>query len=105
MKDLSEIVRRSIRKDFAKANFRRNGRAPRTAHPANTKRIVAVADQSGYSQYRKCLLGKLVRLQSVAGCGVWVEFINDADRKRLNDAAGWSDAKHSYFLDHVKFDD
>lgn len=105
MKDLGELVRRSIRKDFAHANYRRNGRVPKTPHPANTKRIVEVAEQSGYAQYRKCLLGKLVRLKSVAACGVWVEFINEADRKRLNEMAGWSDAKHEYLMDHIKFDD
>ena len=36
MKDYNDLVRRSIRKDFAKANFKRNGRIPKTPHPKHT---------------------------------------------------------------------
>ena len=107
MKDYDEVIRRSIRKDFAKANFKRNGRAPREPRPANTKRIVYVDDSSEYAKFRKLLLGKIVRLKSVSvtGSGVWVMFVNDNDRKRLNRAAGWSNEKMLYLLYGVKFDD
>lgn len=105
MKDYNELVRRSIRKDFAKANFKRNGRIPKVPHPANTKRIVYVDDSSEYAKYRHFLMGKLVRLLCVQRFGIMVEFINDNDRKALNRAAGWSDAKREYLLNNVKFDD
>lgn len=106
MKDYLEISRNSIREDFRKANFQRNGRAPKKPHPANTKRIVFVDDRSDYAKFRRELLGKLVRLKSVAhGFGIWVNFVHDKDRLALNRAAGWSDNKTDFLLDNVKFDD
>lgn len=106
MKDYLEISRNSIREDFRKANFQRNGRAPKKPHPANTKRIVFVDDRSDYAKFRRELLGKLVRLKSVAqGGGIWVNFVNDKDRLAVNRAAGWSDNKTDFLLDNVKFDD
>lgn len=106
MKDYLEISRNSIREDFRKANFQRNGRAPKKPHPANTKRIVFVDDRSDYAKFRRELLGKLVRLKSAApGFGIWVNFVHDKDRLALNRAAGWSDNKTDFLLDNVKFDD
>lgn len=105
MKDYNELVRRSIRKDFAKANFKRNGRAPKIPHPKGTKRIIALDPQSEYYRYRKFLIGKLVRmLQEGATGGIWVEFVNDSDKRNLNKAAGWSEEKNKYLLQGVKFD-
>lgn len=106
MKDYAELVRRSIRKDFARANFKRNGRAPKTPHPKNTKRVVALNEQSDYFKYRKFFVGKLIRiLEGASAGGVWVEFVRDADRESLNAAAGWSSNKRKYLLYGVKFDD
>lgn len=106
MKDYLEISRNSIREDFRKANFQRNGRAPKKPHPANTKRIVFVDDKSEYAWLRRELLGKLVRLKSVApGGGIWGNFVYDKDRLAVNRAAGWSENKTDFLLDNVKFDD
>ncbi len=105
MKDYNELVRKSIRKDFAKANFKRNGRAPRVPHLKNTKRVVEITKASGYYEHRKFILGKIVRIlrPGVVG-GVWIEFVRDADRDALNKAAGWKD-KREYLLLGAKFDD
>ena len=105
MKDYAELVRRSIRKDFAKANFKRNGRAPKTPHPKNTKRVVALNEQSEYFRFKRYFVGKLIRVVEGANAGgVWVEFVRDADREALNAAAGWS-SKRKYLLYGAKFDD
>lgn len=106
MKDYNELVRRSIRKDFAKANFKRNGRVPKTPHPKNTRRVVELNDASAYKQFRRYIVGRLVRIiESGIHGGYWVEFIRDADRDALNTAAGWSKDKRRFLLDGVKFDD
>ena len=105
MKDYGELVRRSIRKDFAKANFKRNGRAPKTPHPKNTKRVLALNECCEYYRFRKYFIGHLVRILDKGISGVWIEFVRDDDRARLNNAAGWSDAKRKYLLQGAKFDD
>ena len=104
--DLNELVRRSIRKDFAKANFKRNGRAPRPPHPKNTKRIVAINEQCEYYRFRRFFVGRLVRIVEDCGTrGIWVEFVREGDRENLNNAAGWSEYKRTYLLHGAKFDD
>lgn len=106
MKDYNELVRRSIRKDFAKANFKRNGRAPKTPHPKNTKRVLAINEQCEYYRFRKYFVGRLVRIVEPGGyCGVWVEFVIESDREKLNNAAGWSRYKRRYLLHRAKFDE
>lgn len=106
MKDYEDLVRRSIRKDFAKANFKRNGRAPKTPHPKHTRRVLELNDASAYKQFRRYIVGRLVRIiESGYNNGVWVEFVRDADRDALNAAAGWSKDKRRFLLDGVRFDD
>ena len=106
MKDYNELVRRSIRKDFDKANFVRNGRAPKTPHPKRTKRVVDLNDASAYKQFRRLIVGRLVRIiEPGYNGGFWVELVRDADRDALNAAAGWTNDKRRYLLDGVKFDD
>ena len=106
MKDYNELVRRSIRKDFAKANFKRNGRVPKTPHPKHTRRVVELNETSGYARFRRYIVGRLVRIvESGYNGGNWVEFVRDADRDALNAAAGWSQDKRRFLLDGVKFDD
>lgn len=103
--DYSELVRRSIRKDFANANFKKLGQQVKAPHPLNTKRITGVRKQCDYFKYSRFLLGKLVRiLEETNTGGKWVEFVNDNDRKALNNAAGWSDGKNRYLLYAVTFD-
>lgn len=106
MKDYNELIRRSIRRDFAKANFKRNGRAPKTPHPKNTRRVLELNDTSGYREFRRYIVGRLVRIiERGYNGGFWVEFVRDADRNTLNTAAGWSNDKRRFLLDGVKFDD
>lgn len=106
MKDYNELVRRSIRKDFAKANFKRNGRAPRMPHPKNTKRVLSINENCEYFKYKRFFVGKLVRIVEDYGTrGIWVEFVRSSDRENLNNAAGWSDRKTKYLLHGAKFDD
>ena len=52
MTDFSEIVRRSMRKDFANANFKKLGKEVKTPHPLNTKRIIQVKEQCDYFRYK-----------------------------------------------------
>lgn len=105
MKDYNELVRRSIRRDFAKANFKRNGRAPRVPHPKNTRRVQELTEASGYYEHRRLIVGRIVRIlrPGIVG-GYWIEFVRDADRDALNKAAGWKD-KREFLLNGVKFDD
>ena len=104
--DYLELSRRSMRKDFYKANFKRNGRVPRIPHPLNTKRILAINESCTYWPFRKYLVGKLVRLIGKGYCGgVWVEFVKDADRREMNKNAGWPEEKKEYLLMGAKFDD
>ena len=103
MSRFEDVVRKSMKKDFESAKFEK----PKRPHPKNVKRIVSVDDASDYARFRGLLLGRLVRLEYVAatGTGIYVTFVNESDRKALNDAGGWSDNKHFYLLDKVKFDD
>lgn len=104
--DYMELSRRSMRKDFQKANFKRNGRAPRIPHPLNTKRILEIEQSCTYWPFRKHLVGKLVRLIGKGYCGgIWVEFIKEADRQQMNNAGGWPNEKKQYLLTGAKFDD
>ena len=106
MKDYNELARRSIRKDFAKANFKRNGRAPKTPHSKHTRRVLDLNETSGYAQFRRLIVGRLVRIiEPGYNGGYWVEFVQDADRDALNVAAGWSKDKRRFLLEGVKFDD
>ena len=106
MKDYEELARKSIRKDFNKANFKRNGRAPKPPHPVNTKRIVSINENCEYYKFRKFFIGKLVRFIAFGfGNGAWYEFVNESDRNALNAAAGWSQDKRRFLLIGAKFDD
>lgn len=102
MKDYFELVRRSIRKDFATANFKRK-QAP-TGKPI--RRVKELTELSGYASMRRFFVGKLVRIMDSAYSGGYmVEFVFERDRKTMNAAAGYSDDKRLYLLDCVKFYD
>lgn len=104
--DFNELVRRSIRKDFAHANYKRNAPAPIKPHPKNTKRVLELSEQCAYFKFRKFFIGRLVRIvtKAIFG-GVWVEFVREGDRESLNNAAGWSNDKRKYLLQGAKFDE
>ena len=100
MKDYNELVRNSIKKDFANANFKKK-KIERNNGP---QRIVAIADSSTYANFRRLLLGRLVRvIKSGYSCGYWVEFVREKDREALNAAAGWSEDKRQFLLDGITF--
>ena len=102
----TEIVRRSIRKDFENAHFKKLAKGPKKPHPANTKRVLELNPNCQYYQFRKFFVNHLVRIiENAKVGGVWVEFVSDTDRKNLNSNAGWSDMKTKYLLQGVKFDD
>jgi len=105
MKDYTEIIRRSVKRDFSRANFKRfeSQKAPR---PKHIRRVVEINEISGYAKYRRFVLGKLVRILGRWDGGGWfVQFVRDEDRQRLNAAAGWSNDKTVYLLDGVKLDE
>lgn len=100
MKDYFELVRRSIRKDFDAANFKRK-QAPK-GKPV--RRVKELTELSGYASMRRFFIGKLVRIMDSAYSGGYmVEFVFERDRKAMNAAAGYSDDKRLYLLDCVKF--
>lgn len=102
MKDYNELVRRSIKQDFANANYKRNARVPKPRK--QTKRVKELNEQSGYYQFRKLIVGKLVKIVGFGIiCGVWVEFVHDSDRVALNRVAGWDDDKRRFLLDGATF--
>lgn len=103
MPDYSDIIRRSIRKEFARTGRQREIKTP---HPKNTRRVVSLNERSEYARFKRYIVGKLVRiLESGNNGGYWVQFVRDDDRLALNAAAGWSARKDRYLLDGAKFDD
>ena len=108
MKNYEDLIRKSVRKDFNKANFKRNGRAPKPPHPVNTKRVISIHPGCDYYRYRKYFIGKLVRVEPVTfGLigSAWCEFVNESDRAALVSAGGWSQDKRRFLLNGAKFDD
>lgn len=109
--DFAEVSRRSIRKDFQNASFRKQGRQPRPRPQApsaeqetNVKRVLALSETSTYAKYKRFFVGKLVRiLRPAFSGGYYVEFVREGDRKYLNANARWDD-KREYLLDGAKFD-
>ena len=106
MKNYDELVRKSIRRDFIGATFKRLGRAIRIPHAKNIRRIIRIATFSSYYPISKYFVGRLVRLrgEGVSG-GCWVEFLNEEDRVAANRAGGFPETKFRYLLQGVKFDD
>lgn len=105
MKDYAEIIRHSVRRDFAKANFKRLGQSPKAPRPKHIRRVVGMNETSGYAKFRRLVVGKLVRILGRWDGGGWfVQFVRDEDRRALNRAAGWSNDKTVYLLDGIKLD-
>lgn len=88
MSKLGDMARASVMRDFA----------PR----GDIRRIAEVGEYSGYFRFRKYLVGKLVRVLERTPNGCNCEFVNEADRRALNAAAGWQ-TKRKYLFDCVKF--
>lgn len=99
--DYAEVSRQSIKRDFRQTTTR----AAAVQHQDNdVKRVISLSDNSAYAQYKRFIVGKLVRIVSKGENGCWVRFVNDSDAQVLNGIAGWSDAKRDYLLDGAKFD-
>ena len=95
----NDAVRLSIGRDFRNANFKK-----REVPQSHIRRVAELNCLSTYARYKSLVVGKLVRvLESGTYGGTWIEFVYDADRQALNQAAGWSDDKRKYLLDGVKF--
>lgn len=70
-------------------------------------RIKSINTNCQYIKFARYIVGRLMRLRqktsgiqgSMTG---WYEFVHDDDRKALNQAAGWSDAKNLYLLENPK---
>ena len=62
MKDYTETVRRSMRKDFTNATFKRLAKAPKTPHPKDTKRVLELNPDCQYYKFRRFFEKRLVRL-------------------------------------------
>lgn len=94
-KNYEALIRRSVKRDFVGATFKKLAK-----DKSNVKRVAEINEGCYYFRYRKYFVGKLVHILP----GNWVRFIHDSDRRRINEAAGWSDAKCEYLLDGVKFE-
>ena len=112
--DYGEISRRSIAEDFySEEMYGRRKITPenQNSHEINGredgKRISMINPTCEYARFARFFVGKLVRLISKSGVGDsttgWYEFIHDEDRKKLNEAGGWSDNKKMYLLERPKF--
>lgn len=106
--DFSEISRRSMQKDFKRAQVYPREEKSREidALPSQNaeRRIIFVGENSSYFRLRSFLLGRAVRIIEPASVGGWIcEFVNESDRTDINAAAGWSDRKRQYLFDCVKF--
>lgn len=111
--DYEAISRRSVAKDFYPEQIRNTKKTPenQNSHEINGredgKRISMINPTCEYARFARFFVGKLVRLISKSGVGDsttgWYEFIHDEDRKKLNEAGGWSDNKKMYLLERPKF--
>lgn len=70
-------------------------------------RIKSINSNCQYIKFARYIVGRLMRLTTKTGAlpgstTGWYEFVHDEDRKALNKAAGWSDAKNLYLLENPK---
>lgn len=85
----------SVKRDFVKKPKKPDG-----------LRVQALGQWCAYQQYARFIVGKLVKridAPNLEGTTGWYKFVYDEDRKALNAAAGWSDAKCEYFFENPKF--
>lgn len=94
--DYGNIARRAMRKDLQRAGLGKSQRPP------NGMRVKQIEPTSAYYQYRRCIIGKLVRVREETQLGKWYEFVHDEDRRALNTEAGWSDSKEVYMFGNIK---
>lgn len=97
MSDFSEVVRRSMRKDFEKASIRQK-------KDSGTVRVREIDDRSNYAAYKRFFIGKMMKIMGPGEFGgYWVEFVYETDRIALCRAANWK-SKQRFLLDFAKFE-
>lgn len=102
----ADTIHASVQRDFQRPNYTQSKKqeTEETPQVGAVRRITFVTQTSAYYQYKGYLIGKAVRIINPGlVCGWECQFVYDADRVALNNAAGWSDAKNTYLLDGVKF--
>ena len=108
--DYGAISRRSVRQDFYSEEIHvPKEKAPQKRNSqiiTKSRRIQSINPACQYAKYARFFVGKLVKMVEYNGNGDsatgWYEFVFDDDRKALNEAAGWSDAKTRYLLERPK---
>ena len=85
-KRIADEARQSVRRDFQKRD----------------KVIYYIDPESSYYTYRSKVLGRPIEVVRNIGQMIVIRFKNDADRKALNEYAGWSDNKTEYLIDKSK---
>lgn len=109
--DFGAISRSSVKRDFQRVQTYPKEEKRREIEDLPKinaeRRIIHISETSAYAKYARYIVGKLVRLKekatTVGGNSWYCEFVHDDDRKALNTAAGWSDAKRQYLFDGIKF--
>lgn len=84
---IADQARESVRRDFKK------------------KQIVIyyIDKESSYFEFRAKIIGRPIEIVRSIGEMKVVRFVNEEDRKNLNQFAGWSDNKREYLIDKMKF--
>lgn len=105
-----DIARASVKRDMELYRMRKDKeRVPNFEDLdkiSKDQRVAYISDKSEYAKFAQYIVGKLVKVKERANIGsnsFYCEFVFDADRKALNAAAGWSDSKHLYLFDGIKF--
>ena len=106
--DFRAISRESMRRDFNREQtYHPKGKRPEIKKQPElnaVRRIAFISENSSYYKQRFLIVGKLVRIIKPIETGGFIcEFVYDADRRALNDNAGWSDMKKEYLFDCIKF--
>lgn len=107
--DYGAISRRSVRQDFYSEEIhipKEKAQETRNSPKITGQRIQSINPACQYAKYSRFFVGKLVRMVEQTGVmdstTGWYEFVFDDDRKALNEAEGWSDAKTRYLLERPK---
>ena len=84
---IADQARESVRRDFQKKQTV----------------IYYIDKESSYFDFRGKILGRPIEIVRSVGDMKVVRFVNEEDRKKLNQFAGWSDNKREYLIDKMKF--
>ena len=97
--DFRAISRDSMRRDFNRVQtYHQKGKRPEIKKQPELNAVRRIAFISENSSYYKQRI-----IKPIETGGFICEFVYDADRRALNDNAGWSDMKKEYLFDCIKF--